>query len=359
MLLPNKEPKIMDFGIARAPTSNLTAAGEFFGTPSYMSPEQAAGDALDGRSDLFSLGAVLYFLLTGLRAFEGKSVPAILAKVERENPAAPSSVAPQVPVAVDQIVARLLEKKPGLRYQDGLQLGEDIGDTLEDRPPRHATAHATVHGEPTARSKRPEDQAARPRSSVETSALKALEGPRGLLAIGGLLALALLVSLFLPAGSGTPSPSPKASAAGVTAAPSAHSPAPLSSREPSPRPAASASGPAQAASPEPTPAPSRTARLTLAVEHNVKDGRLIVLVDQKTMLDRSVSAKETKKALVFRGRKGELFEVIDVAPGEHAIRVEVQDGDEKKAGQIQGSFKRGEARLLEVRIGGRIELEWR
>src|SRR5262245_19083046 len=190
MLLPNKEPKIMDFGIARAPTSNLTAAGEFFGTPSYMSPEQAPGDPLDGRSDLFSLGAVLYFLLTGRRAFEGKSVPAILAKVERENPAAPSSITAALPGTVDQIVARLLEKKPALRYQDGLQLGEDIGDVLEERPPRHATAHATVHGDPTAKSTRPMD--GRPRGGAETSAaLRALEGPRGLLVIGGLLGMAL------------------------------------------------------------------------------------------------------------------------------------------------------------------------
>ena len=69
------QPKLMDFGIAKVPAAQLTSAGEFFGTPSYMSPEQANGEPLDARSDVFSLGAVLYLLLTGVRAFDAPSVP--------------------------------------------------------------------------------------------------------------------------------------------------------------------------------------------------------------------------------------------------------------------------------------------
>jgi hypothetical protein len=115
------------------------------------------------------------------------------------------------------------------------------------------------------------------------------------------------------------------------------------------------------ASPSPSPeaALARTARLTLAIEHNVKEGSLKVLVDQKPLLTKPLAAQEKRKALFFKGRKAELFESIDVAPGEHAIRVEVQDGNEKKANQISASFKKGETRLLEVKVGGRVELQWR
>jgi hypothetical protein len=91
----------------------------------------------------------------------------------------------------------------------------------------------------------------------------------------------------------------------------------------------------------------------------VKDGKLRVLVNQKPVLEKPLAAKETKKALIFKGRKGEFFQVIDLAPGEHTIRIEVEEGGATKAGQITGTFKRGEARLLEVKIGGRVELDWR
>jgi serine/threonine-protein kinase len=367
MVLPSKEPKLMDFGIARAPASDLTAAGEFFGTPSYMSPEQATGEALDGRSDLFSLGAVLYFLLTGLRAFEGKSVPAILAKVERENPAAPSSVNAAIPHSVDLIVARMLEKKPEHRYQDGLQLAEDIDDALQDKPPRHATINATIHGDPTLVGAQRHAGAGATGHGVETRLLKALEGPRGLLAIAGLLALALIVSLVLPRGGAAPSPSPSGIAGSPTTGPSV---APIRPGSASPSPTDLAGGvPSPGASPSTspspdasaTPAPARTARLTLAVEHSVKAGSMLVFVDQKPLLSKMLISQKTRKALIFKGRKGEVFETIDVAPGERTIRIDVQDGDDKKTGQTTGTFKRGETKLLEVKVGGgpRIELEWR
>jgi len=362
MVLPSKEPKLMDFGIARAPASDLTAAGEFFGTPSYMSPEQATGEPLDGRSDLFSLGAVLYFLLTGQRAFEGKSVPAILAKVERESPAGPSSLVAGIPRGVDLVVARMLEKKPDHRYQDGLQLSEDIDDVLQDKPPRHATLNATIHGDPTLVGAQ-RRVAARPGASgFETRLVKALEGPRALLAIAGLLVLALLVSVLLPFASPSSSPSPSSSGAAGAARPSG-SPPPASPGKPlGPSPASASAlpaGVAESPSPEPTPTPARTARLTLAVEHSVKNGSLKVFVDQKQLLSKPLVAQQTRRALIFRGRKGELFDFIDVAPGERTVRIEVQDGDEKKANQISGTFKKGETRLLDVKVGGRVELQWR
>ena len=137
MVLPTGQPKLMDFGIAKIPAAQLTSAGEFFGTPSYMSPEQATGEPLDARSDVFSLGSVLYLLLTGVRAFDAPSVPGILARVAKKDPSPPSKLTPGLPPVVDDIVARALAKDSGQRYATARMLAEDIQDVLADRRPRH------------------------------------------------------------------------------------------------------------------------------------------------------------------------------------------------------------------------------
>ena len=137
MVLASGEPKIMDFGVAKLEAGELTTGGQVFGSPSYMSPEQADGKKLDGRSDLFSLGAVVYELLTGKKAFPGPGVPTILRRVSHEDPAPPSTVVPGLSPALDALVARALAKDPSARYPSGKALAEDIEDLLADRPPRH------------------------------------------------------------------------------------------------------------------------------------------------------------------------------------------------------------------------------
>ncbi len=137
MVLPDGSPKIMDFGIAKLPASTLTMAGQFFGTPAYMSPEQAAGAPVDGRSDLFSLGGILYLLLTGKRAFPGNSIPAIVAGVQTRDPQRPSTLVAGLPEDVDYVIARALAKDLALRYPDGRLLAEDLEDIGEGRVPRH------------------------------------------------------------------------------------------------------------------------------------------------------------------------------------------------------------------------------
>jgi len=139
MVLESGEVKILDFGIAKLPAAHLTSGAETFGSPSYMSPEAALEEALDSRSDLFSLGAVLYELLTGERAFDGTSIPAILTRVAYEDPPAPSHKDPTLPPELDLVLARALAKQPGDRYQSGQELAEDLEDVLARRPPRHAT----------------------------------------------------------------------------------------------------------------------------------------------------------------------------------------------------------------------------
>jgi serine/threonine-protein kinase len=130
-------PKIMDFGVAKLAAGEATTGGRVFGSPSYMSPEQAIGEPLTARSDLFSLGAVLHELLTGTKAFAGPNLPAILTRVASQHPPAPSQSVPGIPRDVDEVLARMLAKPPAARYPSGMALAEDIEDVLAGRTPRH------------------------------------------------------------------------------------------------------------------------------------------------------------------------------------------------------------------------------
>jgi len=139
MVLASGEPKIMDFGVARVEASRLTTGNKVLGSPPYMSPEQADGAALDGRSDVFSLGAVLYELLTGAKAFGGPDLVTVLTKVAEHTPGPPSRSVPELPPDADAIVARALAKSPAARYPTAKALAEDVDDVLGGRPARHVT----------------------------------------------------------------------------------------------------------------------------------------------------------------------------------------------------------------------------
>ncbi|HJX29265.1 MAG TPA: serine/threonine-protein kinase, partial [Thermoanaerobaculia bacterium] len=136
--------KILDFGIARsahAPSeegdgtaeTDLTKTGHLIGTAAYMSPEQIKGEPVDQRSDLFSLGIVLYEMATGKRPFRGKSRLSTMAAVLHATPPPPSSIATELPDRFDWIVGRCLAKEPSLRYQDAAELRLDLQDLSERR----------------------------------------------------------------------------------------------------------------------------------------------------------------------------------------------------------------------------------
>lgn len=107
--------KISDFGIARVESSTLTQTGAMLGTPSYMSPEQFRGEAIDGRSDLFSAGVVLYQLLTNQRPFSG-SAATVMQQVLNHTPAQPSQLNAALPAGFDAVVMRALAKEPRERH---------------------------------------------------------------------------------------------------------------------------------------------------------------------------------------------------------------------------------------------------
>jgi hypothetical protein len=142
MILASGDPKIMDFGVAKLEASRLTSQGQVFGSPSYMAPEHALEARVDARSDIFSLGCLLYELLTGQRAFGGGSVSEVLTRLAHEEPTPPSRVVPSLPAGLDAIVALAVAKDPAKRYATASALAEDIEDLLAGRRPRHAVAQA-------------------------------------------------------------------------------------------------------------------------------------------------------------------------------------------------------------------------
>ena len=121
--------KVTDFGIARVVTSDLTEhtqIGDVLGTPHYMSPEQALGQKVDGRSDLFSTGVVLYQLLTGQRLFEADSVASLMYCIAKEEPRPIEQLRSDVPAALRRVVERCLSKKPERRFQTGRELQDAL-----------------------------------------------------------------------------------------------------------------------------------------------------------------------------------------------------------------------------------------
>jgi serine/threonine-protein kinase len=115
LITTGAQVKVSDFGIARIESSTLTQAGSMVGTPSYMSPEQLCGDAIDGRSDVFSAGVLLYQLLTGVRPFAG-SATVVMQQILNEEPAPPSQLVPALGRAYDAVIARALAKQVADRY---------------------------------------------------------------------------------------------------------------------------------------------------------------------------------------------------------------------------------------------------
>ena len=107
--------KLTDFGIAHLANSEQTQTGQMLGSPRYMSPEQAMGREIDGRSDIFSLGAVLYEMITGQYAFDGDSLPTILYRVINEAPAPAMSLRPQLPAGLASLLTRMLDKNSQAR----------------------------------------------------------------------------------------------------------------------------------------------------------------------------------------------------------------------------------------------------
>jgi len=127
-LLPDGLVKLTDFGIARIVfESNITLDGQIFGTPSYMSPEQIEGGEIDHRTDIFSVGVVLYEMLTGRKPFTGESIVTITYNIMHKEPTPP----PGVPYGIERVLMRAMAKRPEDRYTSAREMAEDLRRAME------------------------------------------------------------------------------------------------------------------------------------------------------------------------------------------------------------------------------------
>ncbi len=143
MIDPDRDQvKVTDFGVARLLDASRTRTGLVLGSPTYMSPEQLAGRSIDGRSDLYSLGVVLFQLLTARLPFSGATMTELMAAVAQQPAPDARLLRPGLPDALADVVSILLEKRPELRYADGHSLAGDlrlVASRMQPRPDREAS----------------------------------------------------------------------------------------------------------------------------------------------------------------------------------------------------------------------------
>src|SRR6202167_1502554 len=127
--------KIMDFGIARSMEAGTRLTGAMVGTPAYMAPEQVAGKPVDYRTDIYSLGLMLYEMFTGAAAFSADNSIAVALKQMREEPAPPHEIEPNIPVGIERAILKCLEKDPARRFQSIAELETSLRSDATARPP--------------------------------------------------------------------------------------------------------------------------------------------------------------------------------------------------------------------------------
>jgi serine/threonine protein kinase len=232
MLTPDGRTKLMDLGIARSiDGDSITHASSILGTAGYISPEQARGDPVDHRSDIYSLGCVLYEMLTGRQPFEAQDPLAVAYKHVHEAPMPPTSLEPSIPPALEAVILRAMEKEPAARFQSVA----DLASSLEDQAFPVAPVTATTPMPPIT----PTTPLRAPRADTLPRRVDRARGRRPLVPLLLVLAaLALLGSLAFalfggdpPAGRAAPADSPSLS---ISSSPS---PSRSPSTSPTPLPA--------------------------------------------------------------------------------------------------------------------------
>jgi hypothetical protein len=351
MLLESGEPKIMDFGVARMESSQLTGPGHVFGTPRYMAPEQALGETVDGRADLFALGSVAYYLLTGSHAFGAPSVPVVLQQVISHEPVAASALTPGLPPGVDDVLHRALAKSPSARYARGREMAEDVDDILAGRPPRHAGPEVLeLVDDDLLRVLQDDAPSGSPSSvpsleqqlaSLTESTLRETRRRPWLVAAAGLAVIAA-AGLTWPRG---PAAAPDLGALPAQSA--------LIARASSHIAPPAVDGPRRASQAATSaPAAAGPARLRLRIEHPLKQGRLRLWSGDRLLLDEALRGQESRHLGLFKRTKGSLQRVVELPAGDHRLRVEVAWSDGRRSTSVAGRFAAGSSRQVRIQLAG-------
>lgn len=337
--------KIADFGIAKLNLAHFTLPGRVLGTPAFMAPEQLSGEGADGRSDLFSLGVILYAMVTGHSPFQGNSATTVCFKVANREPIAASALDMALPPELDLVISRAMAKDPEQRYQRGSEFADDLRSLQQPSQQRSTTTSLRASTATGTRSSF--GQSAAP-GVATVSSEKAVEqaekvvnhilfkAPIRDLVLGAATIILLvivgtqskmLVSVSRSAESGADSPVAAHPVAGRDSsnlkkdpvAPSIPQSSLVSSDTPKkvpPKPV------------RPKPAISPTSTLDLAVQHQFKDATLFVWVDDKLALTRPLHGGAQKKLVVFNGIRGVDSESLKIPAGKHVLRFRALSTDQ-------------------------------
>lgn len=320
--------KIADFGVARL-NGLIRPGGKIFGSPAYMAPEQLSGSSPDARSDLFSLGVVLYSMLTGFRPFQGNSAHTVSFKVMNFEPVPVSSFQAELQPELDRIVSRAIAKEPRDRYQNGAEMARDIRSFMHTPPGPDDTSTLYVRRE---RALQTRSQAKQPSSAASRTLVWQIVSILVLTAtiLGGVQASQILherAVISMPV-----FPSPAAPAVRKTPALAApiHKLASIS------KPAA-------------VPPVVENARLRVEILHHFSTGKATLSLDGNVVLDQDLSGDDQRHP-VFRALEMNQIASVMFKPGHHTLQIHVADAGSgyDQSEQLEGDFKTDVKRVLIV-----------
>jgi serine/threonine protein kinase len=395
--------KIMDFGFARLESlgHRLTRTGQSFGTPLYMSPEQALGQRSDARSDIFSLGSVLCTLLLGRPWFEAPSLPQIVRRLVHDDPPHLAILRPDLPASLDAVLGMALAKSAEDRYATAADMADDLEDILAGRSASHALLAGPTDAARDPRALPPPDlleafleelplleSASNPGARAAAPAVQTVparvsvpvtsgSGRRWLLpatAVAVWAVLAVVVNRALAPPVPTTSTTSTTSTTMAPAAPTTTAPtaAPVTAATAAPRALAAATATPVLESPPPTvssqrvgaavsPAEAAKSRIRLIVDHPFESGRLIAWIDGVLVYETKLQAPVSKKVVGVKVREGRAETLLDLEPGRHEVRVEVTWEQDRRVSTKVVDVAAGSTGLLEIRVGRMskdLKLEW-
>jgi Protein kinase domain len=371
--------KIADFGIAKLNLAHFTIPGRVLGTPAYMAPEQLSGEGVDGRSDLFSLGVILYAMVTGHSPFQGSSATTVCFKVANREPIAASALDMSLPPQLDAVISRAMAKEPAERYQKGSDFADDLRILQQSYNPnatstalRALTATGILSGQQKAKSLEAEAQPVAALAQARNVFQYLLQKMpiRDLILGAATIVLLVIIAAQLKLFQST-SKDPLATA-GVTGAASA-----AANRTQN---AVSAIPPGQPVIPAPPAAatpPKKgsskshsaktivvpTSTIDLAVQHQFKDATLYVWVEDKLVLTLPLHGAAQKKLVVFNGIRGVESQTLKVPAGKHVLRFRALSTDQTVdlSKTVSADFVGGDTKSLQLTFDKRstaIHVAW-
>ncbi|HEU5452726.1 MAG TPA: protein kinase, partial [Terriglobales bacterium] len=321
MLASHGFAKITDFGIARSGEA-MTLTGQVLGTPHYMSPEQVMGKSLDARSDLFSVGVILYEMLTGERPFDGQSMTTVMYKIVHETPVPPRSLDTSIHPGLSAVVEKALAKSPEMRYQSGAELVAALENHRNIDPALVATAATSaLPADTTAMYTQPATPGGRyepgPRAAgpVPGAALPPVKVPRrrASLYVLAIPLVAVLIVLSWVLYRRAEQPAPQLS----TAPPSTANPTSGGNVPSAPQPSAAVATGTNSAEPSPPQTPS-------APENSVSVARG-ASPDKETAKMTVNSSPPGAQVVVDGTNTGQTTPaVVELAKGEHTVALQLQ-----------------------------------